>query len=262
MAGLERLLKGPLDQVGMIRTTDAQAAQVLGIEAAETIWIARDEAPSVSERMAAGVAGQDSPVELGVLEEQRRDFDEVLARMLWSEIARMASSGEMPRVAGEYSRWLEESRRILARHGYALNVRNEEQQQWGEWERNRIRWEAQGMRAHVKLVETTLRSLGPILRGEKRATDVMFPSSSLALVEGIYKNDAVADHFNRVMSDVVRWYVEPETAPAGIGSGHGWEQSGDPEDVGCLPPRGGGVSLYRCLEGVRAAWRKDIRRRS
>lgn len=214
MAGLERLLRGPLQQAGMIRTNSVQAARTLGIEAGETIWIARGEAPSVCERMAAGVAEQEPTPELRIVEEQRRDFDEALAKMLWGQIAGMAADGPEPRVAGDYARWLKETLRILAGRGYMLNAGPNEFQLWIEWESNKSRWEAQGMSAPVRLVETTLRSLVPILRGEKRATDVMFPSSSLALVEGIYKNDAVADHFNDVMVDVVRRYVEERKGAA------------------------------------------------
>ncbi|HEY0139905.1 MAG TPA: SDR family NAD(P)-dependent oxidoreductase [Thermoanaerobaculia bacterium] len=227
MAGIERLLSGPLDQIGMIRTDGPQAALTLGIETGETIWTARDEAPSLCE----DVPAHDPPQELTTWEEQRRDFDAVLAELL---SAQMAPMGEEPRVTGDYEHWLVESRHILHRYGHSLDTRTADKARlWSEWERTKNQWNAEGMRAQVALVETTLLSLEAILRGEKRATDVMFPNSSLALVEGVYKNNAVADYLNRVMENVVRWYTEERRKTTGpklrlleLGAGTGGSSQG------------------------------------
>ncbi len=194
MAGIERLLTGPFAQIGMLRTKGNEALRALGVETAEMISVAREQAPSVCERLT--VAEQASP-EVRSWEEQRRGFDGLLVKMLRGQLA------EVPRVAGEYERWLEESLRILGEGGVQ---RESPDALWTEWEAQKSRWD--GMTAEVALVETTLRSLGAILRGEKRATDVIFPNSSLSLVEGVYKNNALADSFNRVMADVVCSYVE------------------------------------------------------
>jgi polyketide synthase PksM len=47
-----------------------------------------------------------------------------------------------------------------------------------------------------------------ILPGKVAATDVVFPESSLALVENIYKNNAVADYNNHLVAEAVRKSVE------------------------------------------------------
>ncbi|WP_133476106.1 hypothetical protein, partial [Lactobacillus crispatus] len=60
----------------------------------------------------------------------------------------------------------------------------------------------------VVLVETMLRALPSILRGAVRATDVMFPNGSLALVEGVYKDNPVADYFNEALAEKVARFVE------------------------------------------------------
>ena len=57
-------------------------------------------------------------------------------------------------------------------------------------------------------METTLRALPGILTGAIRATDVMFPNGSLALVEGVYKNNPVADYFNDALAGMVAGFVE------------------------------------------------------
>src|SRR5205085_1339501 len=130
-------------------------------------------------------------------------MDALLVKILAAQMKRMTG------VAGDYDRWMQETRRILAAHG-AVGATNDEARLWREGEQAKSRWadEGKGMTARAALVEATLRSLGEIVRGDKRATDVIFPNSSLALVEGVYKNNAVADAFNGVMADVVRRHAE------------------------------------------------------
>src|SRR5581483_9193396 len=62
--------------------------------------------------------------------------------------------------------------------------------------------------AKVTLVDATLRALPAILQGQRPATEVMFPNSSMALVEGIYKGNAVADYFNEVLAETLISYIE------------------------------------------------------
>ena len=59
-------------------------------------------------------------------------------------------------------------------------------------------------RAYLALVEACLRRLPEILGGAVPATDVMFPESSMHLVEGIYKHNLIADHFNLVLCESLR----------------------------------------------------------
>ncbi|MEX1830126.1 amino acid adenylation domain-containing protein, partial [Luteibacter sp. CQ10] len=54
-------------------------------------------------------------------------------------------------------------------------------------------------RAHAKLAETILGALPAVFAGERPATDVIFPQSSLDLVAGVYRNHPVADHFNAIL---------------------------------------------------------------
>lgn len=63
-------------------------------------------------------------------------------------------------------------------------------------------------KAMVVLAESMLKALPDILAGKVPATDVMFPHSSMELVEGIYKHNQVADYFNQVLSDTLIAYLE------------------------------------------------------
>src|SRR2546421_5492423 len=133
MAGLERLLRGPLEQVAMIRTNGVEAAQALGVKVGERMWTALEEAPSVCERLAGGVSvvvAEKSVQELmRNWKEQRRGVDEVLVKMLWGQMQRMGWRGGEPGAWSEeewkkttggvskYERWVKESLRILIAHG-------------------------------------------------------------------------------------------------------------------------------------------------
>ena len=57
------------------------------------------------------------------------------------------------------------------------------------------------------MVEACLRALPDILSGKQAPTDVMFPNSSMALVEGIYKNNVLADSFNGILADSIVAYL-------------------------------------------------------
>ena len=109
---------------------------------------------------------------------------------------------------------------------------------WDEWERRKPAWlDDPDRAAHVMLVDRTLRALPDILTGKCRATEVIFPESSMALVEGIYQNNPVADFFNEVLADAVIAYIQAwrkrtgnvpgRPAHSGNRRGHGWHQRHD-----------------------------------
>lgn len=61
---------------------------------------------------------------------------------------------------------------------------------------------------HVELLWTCYQQTSAILRGETRATDVMFPDSSTRLVEGVYRGNPVADRCNQHVAGSVRSFIE------------------------------------------------------
>ncbi len=60
------------------------------------------------------------------------------------------------------------------------------------------------MAPHVALLRTCVDAYDAVLRGAALATDVMFPGSSLALVEGIYRGDRLTAHCNAAVAQAVR----------------------------------------------------------
>ena len=118
-----------------------------------------------------------------------------------------------------YERWFEESLRILRSNGYLLQYDGERDLTmgrsadldllWQEWDHAKIAWEQNsGQKAQVILVEACMHALPEIITGKREATDILFPNSSMDLVEGIYKGTSVADLFNDVLATVVVAYVE------------------------------------------------------
>lgn len=53
------------------------------------------------------------------------------------------------------------------------------------------------------LMKTTLLEYANVLTGSVEATDVVFPEGSMDLFSGIFKGNAVADHFNKLMAEAV-----------------------------------------------------------
>jgi 2-polyprenyl-3-methyl-5-hydroxy-6-metoxy-1,4-benzoquinol methylase len=158
-----------------------------------------------------------------------QDMDAVLGRLLWSQLQSMGLFTEEHGAIAEhkikaglhdlYDRWFESSIAFLGEQGYltsdgiSCTVKDttilDRDAAWKEWDGKKDAWLADPNRkAQVVLVEATLRFLPEILSGKRLATNIMFPNSSMALVEGIYKNNAIAYFFNDIVSDTVVAYIE------------------------------------------------------
>ncbi|MCP5003293.1 MAG: methyltransferase, partial [Planctomycetes bacterium] len=75
---------------------------------------------------------------------------------------------------------------------------------WEEWEEGKSDWmKDPNKHAQVVLLEACLKALPNILSGSQPATDVMFPNSSMKLVEGIYRGNLHSDYFNEVLGNTL-----------------------------------------------------------
>ncbi|HEX4713359.1 MAG TPA: SDR family NAD(P)-dependent oxidoreductase, partial [Ktedonobacteraceae bacterium] len=203
MAALERLLAGPLDRVAFLKTTQGSVAQLLGVSEQVRVEMAL-EAPVVRLPRAAAVALPE------VAGEALRSLEELLARLLW---ARLASLGWLRGdiiAPARYVRWGEAAQRLLRARG----IRLEEQAPawetaWAQWESYRQSvGEDAALGAQVRLVDATLQALPEILSGKRAATEVLFPQGGVNLVEGIYRDQPVADYFNAVLAERLEAYVQ------------------------------------------------------
>ncbi|MBU9646471.1 SDR family NAD(P)-dependent oxidoreductase, partial [Burkholderia gladioli] len=248
MLALERLLGGPFERLGLLRLTHDEARRWTGAAPATL----RGLVPGVTASVRAALPGDEAvapPVENASTSEFRRVDDglgTLLAAVLddaglLSVAADSAAGAAADTRLGVDARWLRASLDTLALRGLAAPAADRAArarrlaEAWASWEAGLPGWLANpDLRAQVRLVDTMLRALPAILGGTTRATDVMFPNASMALVEDIYKNNAAADHFNALLTGHLVRHVEALLArdPSGpirileIGAGTGGTSRG------------------------------------
>jgi acyl transferase domain-containing protein/acyl carrier protein/SAM-dependent methyltransferase len=227
MAALEYLLRSSSTQVALLKVTQRQLLTAMGVVPERTV-LAAAQLPSLrgriserSNRVPAISAMDNEDLETFVA------LESVLIRLLYAQLQslglfvndRVSVSDwrNETRVPAMYARWLHETVRILEEHGYVtadgemLRVSRPELSDlvaiWTEWERHKRRLKVASLSTHLDLAEATLRQLPDILRGTQRATDILFPNSSVAFVSGVYKHNPIADYFNAVLTDALVEFV-------------------------------------------------------
>ncbi len=147
--------------------------------------------------------------------------EDILCKMLFAQLQSIGfftESKSQPVLENFYGRWFEESQSILERQQYLKRTENgyipicsmeNIDELWKEWNQQKSNLlQDDNMKAMVTLVETALKALPEILTGKASATDILFPDSSMDLVEGVYKNNQVADYFNEVLADTLTAYLQ------------------------------------------------------
>ena len=223
MDALETLLAAPVHQIALWKTIGAAGEP----DACVTIYSAT--LPSLAETLRQRVCG-DGRASVSFLSshelDSRKHMDELLGRLLLAQLRALGlvTNRRPSNLLGAYDRWLEESLATLVRQGHlhysapraayvpmsdaASQGEDELTEAWRQWDEHRGVWLADAdLKAGVVLVETTMRALGDILTGKRRATDVMFPDSSMRLVEGTNQGNKIADFFNGVLADTVIAYI-------------------------------------------------------
>jgi len=161
-----------------------------------------------------------------------KDLEPILSCLLLSQLREAGLLGEsgtsiaarikQTRVLPQYDRWLKESFDILVAHGHlqadgeTYRVETSAERlagAWIDWQRHKQECSRDGLlAAHVALVEAALEGLPEVLAGRRLATDLLFPKSSLSLVEGIYKDNPLADHYNEVLAGHAAAFVRATLA--------------------------------------------------
>ncbi|MEX3613485.1 MAG: SDR family NAD(P)-dependent oxidoreductase, partial [Burkholderia gladioli] len=227
MAALERLLGGPDAQLGLIKLSRAQAVERVradlrgerygaALPALLPQLAARPLPPGHASRLAAAQAAL-PPQAMQALSLR------LLGQALLSfspDGRHLPGAGAGPALAGHYRRWYDTSLRLLAAGDWLqplpdgnYRILAAGQDAWPEWEAARAAWLADPQQqAWAQLLEVCLRALPELLAGRRKATDVMFPNSSLRLVEGIYRGNPIADLYNHILFDAVEAYVQERLA--------------------------------------------------
>ncbi|WP_273770791.1 SDR family NAD(P)-dependent oxidoreductase [Nostoc sp. UHCC 0926] len=208
MQALECLVSNNrLNQLALIKSASVEAID--WYDGGEFVVSFEEVAPSVMHEIRhINVAPNQSIGQLqvdGIF--QCKQMQPLLIRLLRTSlnVLNLHSSGSVPDF---YAKWLAASRSILTQNeaGAGLESPNIV---WQAWKEARDNWpEADSKQRAFSLVETCVRALPEILSGQKRGTDSLFPNGSLQIVEGIYRDNSVADYFNEVLAKSLRSAIE------------------------------------------------------
>src|SRR5262249_44394348 len=200
MAALHTLLNGPFDQLALIKTLRPEAAQAMQpVNLEAWITVCPDTASIAPQALMAHL-----PDHYAQLEQLKTDgvphsegMEELLVQLLWGSLqslglfreqqVRVDGTGPWPMATGlldTYTRWFEETVRILELAGYlqrereSLSVKDptpvDLNALWSAWDERKQSWlAAPNQKAIIVLVEQCLRTLPAILTGQSQATDIM-----------------------------------------------------------------------------------------
>ncbi|MEX3611468.1 MAG: amino acid adenylation domain-containing protein [Burkholderia sp.] len=196
MRALEVLLRAPVPQLGFVKARAGASG--------DSVRQYPDTIPAVAARV---VLDTPPPV---LRREDLLFADQRLESLVRGLLARqLAALGERP-VLPLYQRWLAESRRVLAETPVPSAPA---EALWREWvDHAQTRRRLDGSTPELDLLQTCLQALPAILLGQRPATEVLFPQSSLSLVEAIYRGNPVADLFNGRLQQWVLAYLRERLA--------------------------------------------------
>jgi acyl transferase domain-containing protein/acyl carrier protein/2-polyprenyl-3-methyl-5-hydroxy-6-metoxy-1,4-benzoquinol methylase len=232
MAAFDRLLTSPFDRLALLKATDARSIAAFYEDSALTALPGGSSSPVAALLAARPDRSADIERVRVAADGHGRSMEAALVRITWALLRDLglfsrpgtvadllAAGGIEPR----YTRWLSHTVDVFARAGLLRSADGRHEavspspvdlaEAWRRWDADRAPWLAsEGKRPQAVLVDTTVRALTDILTGRRPATDVMFPKSSLELVEAVYRNNPVADYFNDVLADTLVEHVRARVA--------------------------------------------------
>nr|QEO74705.1 phosphopantetheine-binding domain-containing pro [uncultured bacterium] len=195
-AALDRLLSAPFGQLALLKSSRLDALPFVDRSRslqvyADTVAPAPIAPIAESWKAEAAALGPSSIFNNVALEVQLLPLFAATLQPLGADVPQAAPA--------HYRPWLAASRNLLAERGLDQPVLKDCATAWREWE---LAKGALGtdLAAAIDLAEACLRALPDILAGRARATDILFPGASMRRVEGIYRDNAVADYFNQVLA--------------------------------------------------------------
>lgn len=231
MAAMEMFMTAPSTQMVIMKSTKKQALP--GMTDDEAYKILPVNNTILQSSISAGIPKQTAVIKRISSEElpYKEKMEKLLSKLLWSLLQSAGCFKETTtdfttvkntlQLLDKYERWLEECIMSLERHHYLVrdgkNLKVTDpavvnlDSAWSEWEKEKQAWiKLPGLKAQVVLVESTMKSLLPIIKGSIRSTDILFPNSSMELVEGFYKQNSIAHFFNVMLADAVVSYIKQQ----------------------------------------------------
>ncbi|MBN2441654.1 MAG: SDR family NAD(P)-dependent oxidoreductase [Spirochaetales bacterium] len=229
MHALEILLAAPKNHMGLMKIL--KPLKVEGMDPEESLTLYQEKIYSTISDIQNNMADRESELIEGKPERDIH-FDEVddfLSRLLWAQLQsiglftekkiRIDDLKSTSQLHHLFDRWLDECIAVFARKKYLKSdgvtcsiidpTPVDREGLWKEWDTRKVVWLADlNKKAQVVLVEATLRAVPEIVTGKIKATDIMFPNSSMVLVEGVYKYNRIADYFSGVVADTLVTYIQ------------------------------------------------------
>ncbi|SFS90387.1 SDR family NAD(P)-dependent oxidoreductase [Saccharopolyspora flava] len=206
MAALDELFAAPQRQLSYIGTTAPDALDVVDPGTRSTAYARTGERVDPELLRSRGALG-DGPLLDSLARWRSTERDPLLARVLRAHLAELGITEsaahadvtalrERAGIREQYTSWLEHALRATPDAAEPL------EEVTGEWRRTAAEWQRDPDKAaEVRLVSATLAELPAILTGRTPATDVLFPRGSVELVEGCYRDNRLADAFNRALRE-------------------------------------------------------------
>ncbi len=196
--------KGPFEMVHVMEVDKNTTEQCLDLVIA-----------SASGEIALRFKGLRSRVPAQALPDLPIDLDQQIADLLRSFLP------EQSAITPFFQPWWKTTQRFLADFPSPKNL--SQKLLWERWYSAREIWMADpNLAPRIPLLEAVLPKISPVLTGQHKATEVLFPQSSLKLVDPIYNNNPTADLFNQILVKAVLRHVlgkTPRILEIGAGTG-------------------------------------------
>ena len=186
---VEHLLSSQVNQLAMVNTT--REITLEGMDSSDFITKIEKTAPHIDLEK---LPQSQKRINIG----DDKEFNSLLLQLLSVQLETLSSSP-----ITEHQKWYKESLVLIDKKSSL-----DSESIWGIWEKKSEEWRKDlNKQASAILVEKALRALPSILMGKISPVDVLFPNGSMELVEGIYKNNAIFDHFNEVVADAIEFFI-------------------------------------------------------
>ena len=211
MKSIELLMKGPLEQVGLIKIKKLNSRIEEGLLSKKLNCYPK-KIPSICQTIANFKQNKSLDI-INHHKEQRDDLIEKIKQLSLKIISVYLENYELIRKNKSKNSylnfWIQESNSLIKQNSSLLNKSSSIEKLWNEWHMKKVIWiKDTDVKAKLMLLEPCLKAVPEILDGKRLATDVIFPNSSMELVEGIYKGNTLSDQFNDILIEAIVSYVQ------------------------------------------------------
>jgi polyketide synthase PksM len=228
-AGINMLLSSPMTQMSYMKTTSEIGLRGQNLSENSAKYSVEQFEEIAVEKIDLGLMPEFPYEQLNEVKPLAHYMDQLLYQLVWCKLnfEGVFSSGKATlkeitagcKADGFYEKWLKEMVRLFAKIGFLQETENgwlaidsvptDIQPIWEEWNCQKPIWaKYTALKAQSTLVEEVVKVLPDIIRREILATEILFPNSSLELMEAVYKSNVTGHYFNELLANCVAAYVQ------------------------------------------------------